>query len=81
VETKLALPASQRANGFGFTPKHASASGANPDFPLDEPPVKLAGNLVRDSDGTLVPVQLVPMGARSARLRRVTFPVVAAGKE
>ena len=81
VETKLALPASQRANGFGFTPKHTSANGANPDFPLDNPPVELEGKLVREPDGALVPVTLVPMGAQSARLRRVTFPVVAAGKK
>jgi hypothetical protein len=80
VETKLALPALQRANGFGFTPKHAPASGANPDFPLDNPPVELQGKLVREADGALVPVTLVPMGAQSARLRRVTFPV-AGGKE
>ena len=79
VETKLALPASQRANGFGFTPKQRSANGANPDFPLDSPPVVLEGKLVRESDGALVPVTLVPMGAQSARLRRVTFPV--AGKQ
>ena len=64
VETKLALPASQRANGFGFTPKHASASGADPDFPLDNPPVELEGKLVRESDGTLVPVTLVPMARK-----------------
>ena len=82
VDTRLALPASQRAHGFGFTPKHASpASGADPDFPLDNPPVKLEGKLVRESDGTLIPVTLVPMGAQSARLRRVTFPVVATGKK
>jgi hypothetical protein len=81
VETKLALPASQRANGFGFTPKHASTNGANPDLPLDNPPVELEGKLVRESDGALVPVTLVPLGAQSARLRRVTFPVVAAGKK
>ncbi len=81
AETKLALPAAQRANGFGFKPKRASASGASPDSPLDEPPVELEGKLVRESDGALVPVTLVPMGAQSARLRRVTFPVVAAGKK
>ena len=81
AETKLALPASQRAIGFGFTPKHASASGANPDFPPDNPPVELEGKLVRESDGVLVPVTLVPMGAQIARLRRVTFPVVAARKK
>jgi hypothetical protein len=81
VETKLALPASQRAHGFGFTPRHTSASGANADFPLDNPPVELEGKLVREVDGALVPVRLVPMGAQSARLRRVTFPVAADRKE
>jgi hypothetical protein len=81
VQTKLALPASQRANGFGFTPKYRSASGANPDFPLDNPPVELEGKLVCESDGALVPVTLVPMGAQTARLRRVTFPVGAAAKK
>ncbi len=75
AETKLTLPASQRANGFGFTPKRAIANGANPDLPLDNPPVVLEGKLVRQSDGALVPVTLVPMGAQSARLRRVTFPL------
>jgi hypothetical protein len=80
VATKLALPASQRAHGFGFRPRHSSANGANPDLPLDNPPVELEGKLVRESDGALVPVRLVPMGAQSARLRRVTFPVVAATK-
>jgi hypothetical protein len=81
VKTKLALPASQRANGFGFTPKHTSANGANPDFPLDNPPVELEGKLVCEPDGALVPVTLVPMGAQCARLRRVTFPMAAARKE
>jgi hypothetical protein len=81
VETKLALPAAQRANGFGFKPKRASANVANPDFPLDNPPVELEGKLIRESDGALVQVALVPIGAQSARLRRVTFPVVAAGKK
>jgi len=42
--------------------------------------VVLEGKLVRQSDGALVHVALVPMGAQSARLRRVTFPVVAATK-
>ena len=65
AETKLALPAWQRANGFGFTPKNTSASGVNPDLPLDNPPVELGGKLVRELDGTLVPVRLVPMGAQS----------------
>ena len=81
AETKLALPASPRANDFGFTPKQPSANGANPDFPLDNPPVVLEGKLVRQSDGALVSVTLVPMGAQSARLRRVTFPLAVAGKK
>ena len=80
VDTKLALPASQRANGFGFVPKRLSAGGANPDFPLDNPLVELEGKLVREPDGALVSVTLVPIGAQSARLRRVTFSVVAAKK-
>ncbi len=75
AETNLALAASLRANGFGFAPKRPSANGANPDFPLDNPPMVLGGKMVRPSDGTLVSVTLVPMGAQSARLRRVTFPV------
>ena len=33
------------------------------------------------ADGALVPVTLVPMGAQTARLRRVTFPVGAAAKK
>ena len=37
----------------------------------------LEGNLVRESDGTLMPAALVPIGVQSARLRRVTFPVAA----
>jgi len=77
VETKLALPASPQAEGFGFRPKQLHVAGANPDRPLDNPPVVLEGKLVRESDGTLVQVTLVPMGAQSARLRRVTFPVFA----
>ncbi len=81
-EDKQALPASQRASpGFGFTPKRASAAGSNPDRPLDDPPVVLEGQLVSEFDGTPVTVQLVPMGARSARLRQVTFPVVSATRK
>jgi hypothetical protein len=80
VETKLALPASQRAHGFGFTPKPTSANGENPDLPLDNPSVVLEGKLIRESDGSLVPVTLVPIGAENARLRRVTFPVVTGKK-
>ena len=77
---KLALPAAQRAQGFGVTPQQTAGNGANPDFPLDSPPVELEGKLVRESDGALVPVTLVPMGAKNARLRRVTFTVVAGVK-
>ncbi len=76
VDTKLALPASQRAAGFGFTPQRVKVASANPDRPLDTPPIVLTGKLVRELDGTLVPVTLVPIGAESARLRRVTFAVI-----
>jgi hypothetical protein len=58
-----------------------SLKGTNPDFPLDKPLVELNGKLLRESDGNLVPVTLVPMGAQSARPRRVTFPAVAGGKK
>ncbi len=81
VDTDLALPAKQRAKGFGFTPKQLAVAGANPDRPLDHPPVVLEGHLVSELDGALVPVQLVPMGAQNARLRRVTFPVAAAAEK
>lgn len=64
----LSLPAGQR-----FKPK--TVAGTNPDFPLDHPPVVLEGTLLR-KDGTLLPVTLVPMGAKGSQLRRVTFPVV-----
>ena len=51
----MALPASQRANkGFGFTPRQVTASGANPDRPLDHPPVVLEGKLVSEFDGAPV---------------------------
>lgn len=76
AEVKLGLPASQRKNSFGFTAKRRAAEGADPDRPLDNPPVVLEGKLVSESDGALVPVTLVPMGAKDARLRRVTFPIV-----
>ena len=72
TDTNLALPADKRANGFGFTPK--AVAGTIPDFPLDNPPVVLEGALLR-ADGAFVPVTLVPMGAKNAQLRRVTFPV------
>ncbi len=81
-EDKKAIPAAQRTlKGFGFTPKSVTASGANPDRPLDHPPVVLEGKLVSEFDGTPVTVQLVPMGAQSARLRQVTFPIVTANEK
>ena len=77
VHTKWGLPAAQRDNAFGFTAKQRATTGADPDRPLDDPPVVLEGKLVSQPDGAVVPVALVPMGAESARLRLVTFPVVA----
>ena len=77
VNAKLGLPASQRNNAFGFEAKQLAVTGADADRPLDNPPVVLKGNLVSEPDGALLPVTLVPIGAESARLRRVTFPVVA----
>ena len=68
----LFLPEAKRAVGFGFTPK--IVVGTNPDYPLDNPPVVLEGALLRQ-DGSALPVTLVPMGAKSAELRRVTFRV------
>lgn len=53
-----------------------------PDRPLDYPPVVLEGKLVSDFyGGAPVPVQLVPMGAQSARLRQVTFPMATIEKQ
>jgi hypothetical protein len=77
VNTKLGLPASQRNKAFGFAATRSANAGADPDRPLDSPPVVLQGALVSSPDGALAPVTLVPMGAEGARLRRVTFPVVA----
>ena len=74
---KLGLPASQRDNAFGFVARQRAATGTDPDRPLDDPPLVLEGKLVSAPDGVPVPVALVPMGAAIARLRRVTFPVVA----
>ena len=73
VETKLALPAEQRAKGFGFAPKQTSAKDANPDFPLDNAPVVLEGKLVRESDGMLMPVTLVPMGRTKCTIAAYDF--------
>jgi len=68
----LALPADKREAGFGFAPK--SISGSNSDYPLDDPVTVLNGELLRQ-DGTLKPVTLVPIGAKNAQLRRLTFPI------
>ena len=70
--TDFFLPASKRDQGFGFVPR--MIGGTNPDFPLDNPIVVLDGSLL-SRDGTLMPITLVPMGAKSAELRRVTFPL------
>jgi hypothetical protein len=72
VETDLALPAAKRAAGFGFAPK--TVTDANPDYPLDNPGVVLAGRMLR-KDGSTASVTLVPMGAKNAQLRRVTFQI------
>ncbi|MCX6343439.1 MAG: glycoside hydrolase family 127 protein [Armatimonadetes bacterium] len=79
---KMSLSADQRKSGFGFAPKKVSTKGANPDRPLDNPQVVLEGKLVNEFyGGAPVPVQLVPMGAQSARLRQVTFPVASVEKQ
>ncbi len=81
-EDKKALSEAQRTlKGFGFAPKSITAPGANPDRPLDHPSVVLEGKLVSEFDGTPVTVQLVPMGAQSARLRQVTFPIVTTNEK
>ena len=72
VETNLALPATERSAGFGFAPK--TVTDANPDYPLDNPGVVLAGRMLR-KDGSTASVTLVPMGAKNAQLRRVTFQI------
>jgi hypothetical protein len=74
VETDLGLAAATRDDGFGFAPR--TAADANFDYPLDNPVDVLDGKMLR-KDGTPASVTLVPMGARSARLRRVTFPIAS----
>ncbi|MEI8042056.1 MAG: beta-L-arabinofuranosidase domain-containing protein [Verrucomicrobiota bacterium] len=81
LNTNLALPSSQRSKGYGLRPRSLVATGVSPDRPLDNPPIVLEGKLVRESDHALVPATLVPMGAKSARLRRVTFPIAGAGEK
>lgn len=76
AETEFSLPAEKGGTGFGFAAK--SVAGTNADFPLDQPGMVLGGKLIRKS-GVETDVELVPMGAKSTRLRRVTFPVVPAG--
>ena len=71
-ETAFFLPEGQHEAGFGFVPK--VIAGANPDYPLDAPATVLEGKLLR-KDGTLKPVTLLPMGAKSTELRRVTFRI------
>lgn len=65
----LALPATAQDGGF----HPGNVSGANPEYPLDVPGIVLAGKMLREN-GTPVSVSLVPIGARAAQLRRVTFP-------
>ena len=62
----------KRAAGFGFVPK--TVAGTNPDYPLDHPLTVLEGELI-GKDGKPVPATLVPIGAKSAQLRLVTFPI------
>jgi hypothetical protein len=76
VETDLALLAATRADGFGFAPK--TVTDANSDYPLDNPVNVLDGKMLR-KDHTPASVTLVPMGAKSAQLRRVTFPIASNG--
>jgi hypothetical protein len=74
-EQRVAIPNSHlRLKNLGFTPKKVAAKGAGTIRPLDNPPVVLEGELASASPGAKpVKVQLVPMGAQSARLRQVTF--------
>ena len=72
TDARLGLSPDKRAHGFGFVPM--TIAGTDPDFPLDNPPIVLEGTLL-GMDGASVPVTLVPMGAKNALLRRVTFPI------
>jgi DUF1680 family protein len=72
VMTEFSLPSGTRDHGFGFRP--TTVAGANPEFPLVNPPVVLEGTLL-GKDNLPMPVTLVPMGTKSTELRRVTFPV------
>jgi len=72
ADADLALPAAERNRSFGFVPK--AATGTNPDYPLDQPGTVLSGTLLR-KNGQSAPATLVPIGAQSTRLRRVTFPI------
>lgn len=69
----LTLPSSLKSHSYGFTPRPVPR-GANPLRPFDAPVITLAGTMKRQSDGTAVPVTLVPLG-NAAILRRVTFPI------
>jgi hypothetical protein len=71
-ETDLALADDQRAAGLGLAPR--TVSGSDPDYPLDRPRIVLSGEML-GKNGTPASVTLVPMGAASTRLRRVTFPM------
>jgi DUF1680 family protein len=71
----LALPASRRWRSFGLKPVRA-ADGGNPLRPFDHPVLLLTGSMIKQSDGTEIPVTLVPMGNAPA-LRRATFPIMS----
>ena len=68
TETDLFLPADKPV--AGFAPK--DVAGSNPDYPLDDPAVVVTGEMFR-KDGEVTPVTLVPIGANTTELRRVTF--------
>ncbi len=72
TDTNLRLSQDKGTGTFGFVPK--AVTGTNLDFPLDNPPIVLEGTLL-NSKGAAVPVTLVPMGAQSTKLRRVTFRI------
>lgn len=71
----LALPASLRWCSFGLKSARP-ADGGNPLRPFDYPVLVLTGSMIKQSDGTDIPVTLVPMG-NAPTLRRVTFPIMS----
>lgn len=72
AESDLFLPEGPQAEDFGFVPK--AIAGTDPDYPLDAPATVLEGKLL-GKDGAIRAVTLLPMGAKSTELRRVTFRV------